>query len=133
MGAPPASAPLEGSLASQLDERRASSRDRPRSAEIGRAQPRSSSLSSSRSAAGAAACVRPHDVQRLPHRPRRRLRLTPQLQPAEQNGSPASGWSRVFGMGDVASLPAGELQLGHTAELNAHVAAENMRRSAAGR
>jgi len=84
MGAPPASAPLEGSLASQLDERR-------------------------------------------------RLRLTPQLQPAEQNGSLASGWSRVFGMGDVASLPAGELQLGHTAELNAHVAAENMRRSAAGR
>lgn len=43
-----------------------------------------------------------------------------------------SRWSRVYAMGDVAAHPSQELKVGHTAELNAHVAAANVVRAARG-
>ena len=43
-----------------------------------------------------------------------------------------AGAPRVYGMGDVMTHPSNEAKLGHTAELNAHVAAANVRRQADG-
>ena len=40
---------------------------------------------------------------------------------------------RVYGMGDMCIHASNEAKLGHTAELNAHVAAENVLRQARGR
>jgi NADH dehydrogenase FAD-containing subunit len=41
-------------------------------------------------------------------------------------------WSRVYAMGDVAAHQSREIKVGHTAELNAHVAAANVARAAKG-